>query len=154
MARKNKGTSGKKVAKRVDSHAKPTPKKAAQPSESAPEKPRMPERIREKDAGFGVIKVVIGGILFLIVGSMVLFNQAGGRENTRGDKTPGERCDETVECASGSICYSYKGGEKRCMTRCSKEKNCDLGFSCVAAAQQKRRKGLRLTDICVESDKL
>ncbi|MCP4676847.1 MAG: hypothetical protein GY854_15300 [Deltaproteobacteria bacterium] len=154
MANKKKGASGKRQATRVDAQKTKQDKKRAPASRPEPEKPRIPERISEKDAGFGVIKVVIGVIIVLILGSMVLFNQVGGRESTRGDKLAGELCEETMECATGSVCYSYKGKKKRCMTRCKDEQPCDPGFTCVSATQQKRRKGIRVTDICVEDAQL
>ena len=118
------------------------------------EKPRLPERITGKNDGFGVLKIVAGVIVALIVGSMVLFNVAGGRESSRGNKIPGEKCDNTMECTSGSICYAYKDYGMRCMKMCSKGKSCEPGFTCISATQQKRRKGVRVTDICVENVKL
>jgi len=154
MGKKKKGPSKKATAKRVSA---PAPKKKAAKVLSAalePEKPKMPERIKEKNAGVGVLKTVGGVILALIVGSMVLFNVSGGRKSARGDKILGEQCDKTAECASGTICYSYKGSKKRCMKRCSESKPCGPGFSCISATQQKRRKGVRIDDICVEDSKL
>lgn len=121
-----------------DSPAKATP----------PEKPGIPERIREKDSGFGVIKGVVGVIIALILGSTVLYNTAGGRQSERGNKAPGEPCGDTVECRSGTICYMYSDLGRQCMETCY-DGQCSAGFHCVAAATQKRRKGLRITDVCV-----
>ncbi|MCP4604308.1 MAG: hypothetical protein GY847_27940 [Proteobacteria bacterium] len=154
MGKKKKGTSGKRVVMRIDPQASKKTKKQQQRPNPEPEKTRIPERIQEKDSGFGVIKVAAGVIIALIVASMILFNQAGGQESIRGDKLPGESCQETSECAAGSICYSYKGSKKRCMTRCSPKNECNPGYTCISATQQKRRKGLRLTDICVENAQL
>lgn len=154
MGKKKKGPSKKSMAKRVipaDTRMRGVALNAAS---AEPEKPKVPERIKEKNAGFGVLKIVAGVILALIVGSMVLFNLAGGRESARGDRIVGERCDSTVECSTGSVCYAYKGGKKRCMARCGENRTCEPGFSCISSTQQKRRKGVRITDICVEDSNL
>jgi hypothetical protein len=152
MVKKKTGASGKHIVKRVDPNA--GPQEAQKPSKPEPEKPRIPQRISEKDPGFGVIKTVAAVVIALIVGSMILFNQVGGRESARGDKLPGEQCEETLECATGSICFSYKGRENRCVKRCGKEKECEPGYTCVSASEKKRRKGIRVADICVENAKL
>ena len=150
MGSKKIGKSGKRPVKRIDPEA--DKKKKIEKSKPRPvqESKQMPERIKEKDAGFGVIRIVAGVVVALIVGSMFLFNQAGGDQNARGDKIPGERCSETVECESGTVCYSYKDQEKRCMQLCDKKKECEPGYTCVSATEQKRRRGFRITDICVE----
>jgi hypothetical protein len=155
MAAKKKGNRQRNIIRHTrhqDDVVKKDKSKSAE--ESVPEKVKMPERVREKDSGFGVLKVVGAVIAVLIVGSMVLYNRAGGRETMRGDKMHGEQCQETQECKSGTICYSYKGARKRCMTTCRKDKKCDPGYNCVTAAKQKGRKGYRLTDICVEDGAL
>lgn len=113
-----------------------------------PEKPRLPERVKEKDSGFGVIKVVVGVIILLVLGSTVLFNKSGGRESQRGHKAVGERCESTVECEKGTICYAFQTKRKHCMKTCYSSK-CPEGYTCAAAASQKRRKGVRITDVCV-----
>lgn len=154
MGKKKGGTRSRKKIVRVDPNAKRSPEtKESKTASPEPTKPNLPERIQEKDAGFGVIKIIAGIIVALVIGSAVLFNRAGGRQRVRGDKLQGELCEETVECSSGSLCYSYKGEDERCMKLCSKENPCDPDQSCVTAAQQKRRKGFRLTDICVENAK-
>ncbi len=153
MASKKTKSGGKKKIKRVPV-AGQEPKKEAKKSKPEPETKRVPKRVTEKDQGFGVIKTVAGVLIALVVGSMILFNLSGGQEDTRGDKISGERCAETLECQSGSVCYSYKDAEKRCMMRCSKKTACDSGYTCVAAAQQKGRKGIRITDVCVEDDEI
>lgn len=118
------------------------------------ERPRMPERMKEKDSGFGVLKGVGLVIIALILVSTVLFNRAGGRDALRGDKLPGESCERTSECQKGTVCYAYQGEKHRCMTSCSKKQPCDPGYTCVTAASQKRRKGIRVADVCVEDDKI
>ena len=125
-------------------------------AEKAPDKerPRMPDRLKEKDSGFGVLKGVGLVIIALILVSTVLFNRAGGRDALRGDKLPGEPCEKTAECQKGSMCYAYQGDRHRCMTRCSKQNPCEPGYTCVTAASQKRRKGLRVADVCVEDAKI
>ncbi len=141
----------KKKKKKIIRQDPPGPDKGQQKSktqEPAPEKPRLPERIKEKDSGFGVIKVVVGVIIALVLGSTVLFNKMGGRESLRGHKGVGERCDATMECETGTICYDYQTKRKHCMRTCYNSE-CPEGYSCVAAATQKRRKGVRITDVCV-----
>ena len=93
-------------------------------------------------------------ISLLIVGSVVLYNRAGGNRSLRGDKMPGELCVETQECRAGTICYSYKGDKRRCMTSCYGTKQCPPGYTCVASTTQKKRKGFRVTDVCVENGSL
>lgn len=152
MGKKKTGASGKLVAKRVDPNAEPQEEKKTPKPE--PEKPRMPERIREKDpGGFGVIKTVAGIVIVLIIGSMVLFNWSGGRESARGDKVLGELCEETVECSSGTVCFPYKGQQPRCVKRCDNDKKCEPGYTCVSSSHRKR-KGIRVADICIENAKL
>lgn len=151
MAAKKKGNRQRNIVRHTGQQDDVARKDKSKPFAAAePEKAKVPERIREKDSGFGVLKVVGAVIAILIVGSMVLYNRAGGRETLRGDKMHGEQCQETQECKSGMLCYSYKGVKKRCMTTCGKDKMCDPGYKCVTAAKQKGRKGFRLTDICVE----
>ena len=79
--KKNRGGSGKIIAKREEP-AIESPKKAA----AAPaEKSRMPERVHEKDAGFGAIKIVAGVVIALIVGVAVLTRITGGAGADRGN---------------------------------------------------------------------
>lgn len=124
----------------------------AKPAAPESDEPRIAPRIKEKDGGFAVLKGVAIGIMALIVVSMVLFNRAGGQDTVRGDKLPGEQCENTVDCKKGTICYSYQGERRRCMTVCEKDRRCDPGYKCVSAADQRRRKGIRVTDICVPDD--
>ena len=153
MVKKKSGAKGKRNVIREVSGSSPKEEQKARGPE--PEKPRMPQRVQERDpGGFGVIKTVAGVVIVLIIGSVVLFNQSGGRESARGDKQPGELCEETMECASGSICFSYKGGDRRCHQRCGQDKACEPGQTCVSASEKKRRKGIRVADICVDNARL
>ena len=156
MAAKKKSSTGKK---RVVRHEAPV--KSAESSGSSTkarplekEKPRLPERLKEKDSGLGVLKAVGFVIIALVLVSTVLFNRSGGRDSLRGDKLPGESCEETVECQKGSVCYFYKDSKRHCMETCSKNRPCGPGYTCVTAASQKRRKGIRVTDVCVEDAKI
>ena len=153
MAKKKKGASGKRTAKRVNPNEESPPKQSAIKESTETEKPRMPERIREKDAGFGLIKIVVGVLIVLILGSGLLIKLVGGGEADRGNKTQGELCKTTKECARGSVCYSYKGERKRCMVTCPKGKMCDPGFTCVSAAERSGRKSTRVRAVCVEDAK-
>ena len=120
------------------------------PKEPEPKpKSELPKRINEKDSGFGVIKVVVGAIIVLILGSTAVSRIVGRQESQRGHKTVGERCENTKECRSGTICYAYKEKRKHCMETCYNSK-CKEGYTCVGAASQKRRKGIRITDVCVQ----
>ena len=148
MTTKKKGQ--KRIAKRfaAPEEALP-PKPAAEKKRPIAERAPMQSRIKESNDGFGVLKGVAVVILALIIGSAILFNRAGGREAMRGDKSPGELCENTVECAHGSICYAYGNDKPRCRTTCSKKHPCNPEETCVTAASQKRRKGIRLADICI-----
>lgn len=154
MARKKKGGySGKKAVRRVDPRAEKRiePRKQEVPE---PEKPRIAERIREKDAGFGVIKVAAGVLVVLILGSGVLLKLLGGDEAVRGDKIAGETCESTQECERGNICYSYREDAKRCMKTCPNDKDCPAGHTCTSAAERSGRKSTRVRAVCVEDSKL
>ncbi len=156
MGGSKKVTKGKRKLVRHEAQAPASDGSGGTVAEKKPEKekPRMPERLKEKDSGLGVLKGVGILIIALILVSTVLFNRAGGRDALRGDKLPGESCEKTEECQKGAVCYSYQGAKHRCMTSCSKKKPCDPGYTCVTQASQKRRKGIRVTDVCVEDDKI
>ncbi|MDJ0762934.1 MAG: hypothetical protein QNJ97_08100 [Myxococcota bacterium] len=151
---KKKKPGKKRQLSRFDGNPSQKEKKQDRPTPKGSSSPRISPRPRETGSGFGVVKIVVGLIVALIVGSMIFFNQSGGRERARGDKMPQEKCRETSECAAGSVCYSYKDDEKRCRVLCAKTKICEPGFTCVSAAKQKRRRGVRLLDICVEDARL
>ena len=143
----------KRSARRIDPEAKVRDTKPKEVKVEA-EPRRMPERIREKDSGFGVIKIVAVVIIVLIVGSGALLRLRGGDEVTRGDKIADELCESTQECEKGLICYSYKGSENRCMTTCSGGDKCEPGFTCTSAAERAGRKSTRVRAVCVENAKL
>jgi hypothetical protein len=153
--KKGKTKSGKRVARRVGEGEEIRPKQTqkAAPVEEE-EKPRIPERIQEKDAGFGVIKVVVGVIVVLILGAGVLSRMIGDDESVRGDKVQGELCESTQECAKGSICFSYGDDKRRCRVTCSKDKTCEAGFSCVSSAERSGRKSTRVRAVCIEEAKV
>jgi hypothetical protein len=142
----------KKIIRRVEirdvTGAEPKPKAEA----AGPEKPRIPERIREKDSGFGVIKTVVGIIIALVVGSTVLFKQVGRSESERGEKQLEEPCQQTSECLKGLLCYAYKNSKKQCLAACVKDK-CDDGYTCVPRSDQPKQQGRRILDICVRNAK-
>ncbi len=153
MAPKRKNQSGKRIAKRADPSDRRKP--AAKPKISAPESSGggIRERPQEKDSGFGVLKVVGGGIVVLIIVSVILVKGLGQEVSSRGDKMPGELCESTNECERGSICYDYKGEKKRCYVTCSTEKGCEPGYTCTSSTSG-RRKSARLRAVCVENAKL
>jgi hypothetical protein len=152
MGKKKRGKSGKKIARRVGPGDEPKQREAAPEPEEA--KPRIPERIREQDSGFGVIKVVVGVIVVLILGAGVLSRLVGNEESSRGDKIAGELCGSTQECQSGSICFSYGDDKKRCLVTCPKGKTCEPGYSCVSSAERAGRKSTRVRAVCVEDAKV
>ena len=154
MATKKKSDSGKRIAKRV-SPEESNPRKDDKPAASqAEEKTGVPERIQEKDSGFGTIKVIVGVIVALIIGAGVFARYTGSDEIARGDLLPGEQCDDTQDCSKGNICYAYKGGARRCYTPCTpKESNCDVGYTCTSSATMGKKK-TRLRSICVEDAKI
>jgi hypothetical protein len=153
--KKGKTKSGKRVVRRVTGAEEPQPKKKqkAAPVEEEP-KPRITERIQEKDAGFGVIKTVIGAIVVLILAAGVFSRMFGDEESLRGEKTPGEVCESTQECAKGSICFAYGEERKRCLVTCPKGKDCDPGYSCVSATERSGRKSTRVRAVCVKDAKV
>jgi hypothetical protein len=151
--KKNRGGSGKIIAKREQPVVE-EPKKAA-PAAAAPAKPRMPERIQEKDAGFGAIKVVAGIIVALIVGVMVLTRFSGGDAAERGDSGQDERCQNTQECKAGYVCQAHRNDAERCLKLCEVKnpQSCDPGYQCEPAAKQAGRKKMRLIDVCIPNAK-
>lgn len=152
--KKGKVKSGKRVARRIGPGEEiKRPKREAAPKE-VEEKPRITERIQEKDAGFGVIKVVVGVIVVLILAAGVFSRMFGGEESARGDKIAGELCESTQECASGSICFAYGGDKRRCLETCPKGEACEPGYTCVSSAEQAGRKSTRVRAVCVEDAKV
>ena len=152
MSARKKG--GKRSQKRISPTTAMPTKKERLPKPSIAQNAPMKKRIKEKNDGFGVLKGVALAILMLIVVSTILFNRAGGRDAMRGDKGTGELCEKTVECAKGSICYSYKDNRSQCLRTCSKKRPCDSEHTCITAASQKRKRGIRLADICVKNEDL
>jgi hypothetical protein len=152
-AKRNRGGSGKVVAKR-EAPAAASPKQAA-PEQKPVEKPKVTERIQEKDAGFGVIKVVAGVVIALIVGASILGRFFGGEGADRGDLGQGDRCQTTRECRSGYICHAHGDDAERCLELCDLRdaQSCEPGFTCVSTAQKSGRKKVRLTDVCVPDAK-
>jgi hypothetical protein len=146
MAAKQKGVKKKKVVRHTAETA--ILRAEAEKKEPLISKTPMSARPKEGNPGFGVLKAVAAIIAVLVVGSAILFNRAGGRESIRGDKPVGEVCEKTVECEKGSICFAYKGDRHRCMKACSKRNPCESGSTCVSAASSKR-KGIRVTEVCV-----
>ena len=82
VSKKKKSDSGKRIARREEN--KPNPKKkeqaAAVPVE---EKPSMPQRIQETDAGFGTIKIVVGAFVALMIGALILTRLSGHDDDAR-----------------------------------------------------------------------
>ena len=152
--KKNRGGSGKIIAKR-EAAAVEAPKKAA-PAAAPPEKPRMPERIQEKDAGFGTIKVIAGVVIALIIGVYVLGHFFGGDSVSRGSSGQDERCQNTQECKPGYLCHAYGGDGERCLKLCelNDPQDCEPGYQCVSTAKQAGRKKVRLTDVCIPDAKV
>jgi hypothetical protein len=151
--KKNRGGSGKIIAKREEP-AVEAPKKA----EPAPEpalKRKVPERIQEKDAGFGVIKVIAGVVIALIVGVSLLSHFFGGDDASRGSSGQDERCQSTTECKSGFICQAYAGDAERCLKLCEPDnpQSCEPGYECASSARSAGRKKMRLAAVCVPDAK-
>ena len=147
---------GIKTKKKIVRHtAETAAEKAAEPEKKEPLIPKTPisGRTKEANEGFGVLKGVAAVIAVLIIGSAILFNRAGGREASRGDKALGEACEHTEECAKGTICFEYGNDGHRCMKRCSKSNPCETGYTCMSGAASKR-KGIRVLEICVPNNEL
>ena len=134
MSKKIKGSSGKTVAKR-EAPVSTAPKKAASAAEPA-EKPRVPERIKEKEPGFGVIKIVAGLIIALIVGVSILGKFYGKPGGDRGSSGQDERCTNTQECRSGYVCEAYGDDAERCLKLCEvpDPQSCEPGYKGVSSA--------------------
>lgn len=147
--RRNRGASGKTPSKR-EAPAGDAPVKAG-PSEAPVEKKRVPERIRENEPGFGVVKVVAGVIIALIVGVSILSRLYGGAEADRGSSGQDERCENTQECRSGFICQAHGGESEHCLKLCevNDPQSCEPGYKCVSSARASGRKKVRVTAVCV-----
>lgn len=152
--KKSRGGSGKIIAKR-EAPAIVAPKKAAPAAEPA-EKSRVPERIKEKDAGFGAVKIVAGIIIALIVGVSILGRLFGGDDAGRGNAVQDELCGNTQECKAGYICQAYGSDAERCLKDCDLKnpQSCEPGHQCVSLAKQAGRKKMRLVDVCVPNAKV
>jgi len=155
-SKKKRGTSGKRGGRRVSGREKPKQQKqqeqvvkAAAPAPEA--KPRITERIQEKDAGFGLLKGILGALVVLILLAGALSRIIGEEQDERGDKLPGELCELTEECRTGSICESHQDDERRCFARCDPDANdCDPGYTCTSLAARKTRKGVRVKTVCIK----
>ncbi|MBW2276395.1 MAG: hypothetical protein JRF63_02820 [Deltaproteobacteria bacterium] len=154
MAGKKKGKtkSGKRVTRRVGEGEEPKPTKTKQ--KAAPvekeEKPRINERLQEKDAGFGVIKVVIGVIVVLILAAGAFSRIFGDEESVRGDGDQDELCESTPECAKGLRCFAYGDEKRRCLKTCPGGEKCETGYTCVSAAERSGRKKTAVRAVCVK----
>jgi len=154
--KKGKTKSGKRVAKRVGEGAVAAPKKKPQ-QKAAPveeEKPRITERIQEKDAGFGVIKVVIGVIVVLILAAGAFSRIFGDEEAVRGNGQQDELCESTPDCAKGLRCFAYGDDNRRCLKICRGDQKCEPGYSCVSSAERKGRKKTVVRAVCVPEAKV
>jgi hypothetical protein len=151
MAKKKQRNERKRTVKRhyqttnVDAKKQP-PKKNSPESD----KPRIAERFQEKDAGFGVIKMVVGILIVLILGSVIALKLSGGQDPIRGSKTQGDPCQMTKECASGSICFSYKDLRNRCLATCSETDACDPKYTCTSVVQNPGQENMRRRKVCIE----
>lgn len=152
---KSKRPGGKNVirhsAQESAPKSKPTP---TQPEEEGVEIIKARALSREKNQGFTVIKVVVGAVILLILGTAVATKIAGQQGTGRGDKLQGEKCTATVECAPGHICYAYEGDRERCMATCSPERPCQPEFTCKSNLDRKVRKGVTMHNVCVANSKL
>jgi hypothetical protein len=130
-------------------------KRAAAPSQGA-EKPRVPERIKENDPGFGVIKIVAGAVIALIVGVSILGKFYGGPDADRGSLGQDERCTNTQECRSGYVCQAHGDDAERCLKTCEVQnpQSCEPGYKCVSSAHAVGRKKVRVTAVCVPNAKV
>lgn len=154
VSRKKKSDSGKRIARREDN--KPKPKKKEQ-STAVPveEKSGMPQRIQEKDAGFGTIKIVVGVFVALMIGALILTRLSGHDEDSRGDKVQGEQCALTKECKKGYRCVQHGDDLRKCMKSCFDDESiCDPGYTCTSTSQGASRKKIKVQPVCVEDAKL
>ncbi|MCU0662467.1 MAG: hypothetical protein MUC50_09105 [Myxococcota bacterium] len=156
---KSKKTGGKIVPRRSSEKAsEPQPKHKAAPIEPADAEGadiiKVRASVREKNEGFKVIKIVLGVIILLIIGTSVATKLSGAKGSVRGDKLQGEKCEATVECAPGHICYAYQSDRARCMATCSPDKPCQPEYTCKSSLDQKVRKGVTMHNVCVLTSKL
>ena len=152
--KKGRVKSGKRVARRVTEgeEARPKPKKQVSAPVEEEKKPRITERIQEKDAGFGVIKVMIGVIVVLILAAGAFSRLVEDDDDLRGDKVQGDPCGRTDECQSGMVCRSYQDSPKQCLKLCEADDACDEGYACVTATRPGRKK-TTLKKVCVKGAK-
>jgi hypothetical protein len=149
MGKKKKGKSGKRIIKRHNPNGNPSKPELDKTPEVIDESPRISERIREDNPGFGVVKIVIISLIVLIISAGVMLKLFKGDNTARGDRAPGDACKTTIDCTSGSICFAYKETSKRCMVTCPEDKKCAPGFTCTAAAEQSGASSTRTKKICV-----
>ena len=122
----------------------------------APEKqgeaPKITPRIKEKDAGFGVIKFVVGAVIVLILGIGLFSRIYGTDQLQRGDKGQGESCQSYDECRSGFVCLSYGDHPQECLEQCSisDASSCRPGYTCVSATFKRSRKSKKVRPVCVQ----
>ncbi len=154
VSKKKKSDSGKRIARREDNKPKPKIKEQATavPVEA---KPGMPQRIQEKDAGFGTIKIAVGVFVVLMIGALILTRLSGQDEDIRGDKVHGEQCALTKECKKGYRCVQYGDDLRKCMKSCfDGDSLCDPGYTCTSTSQGTGRKNIKVQPVCVEDAKL
>ena len=153
-SKKKQSTSGKRSGRRVGARHAVEKKQAQVVKKAQPEpepKARVTERIQEKDAGFGLLKGILGTLVVLILAAGALSRIIGEDRDERGDKLPGEQCELTEECRSGSICLAHQDEERRCLMRCDPEANdCDPGYTCTSVTARKTRKGVRVRTVCIK----
>ncbi len=148
--KKGKSKGKKRVILRGTQKKEETVKKPAEEKQSV--SPRITPRIREEDAGFGVIKFVVGAVFVLILGIGLFSRIYGTAELERGDKIQGESCESYDECKSGFVCLSYGDYPKQCLERCSLDdaNTCRPGYSCVSATYKRSRKRKKVRTVCVQ----
>lgn len=114
--------------------------------------PPSMERIKEKDAGFGVLKGVAGVIIVLIVGATFLANYSGTDKTHRGEGEQGDACEKSDDCLSGHICYQYRDNPFECMELCKTDDDCADGFSCTSVSRTNKRR-VKVKNVCTEQQK-
>jgi hypothetical protein len=158
MARSKK-TGGKIVPRRAGTQQAQGPTRSKEPVVSPEDAAgtdiiKARAAVREKNQGFLVIKIVVGVLMLLILGTAVATKLSGRPSTGRGEKIQGEKCKSNVECAPGHICYSYEGDHSRCMAICSPQRPCQADYTCKSNLDQKARKGVVLHNVCVANSQL
>ena len=144
----------KKKARPASRDAAPadtTPRATVEPTGEVAERPRgVPERIREQNPGFTVLKIIGGVLIALVLLAALAPKLLGGRRSDTSTRAEiGDRCEARGDCRPGSLCVSYQGAPKICRRKCGPDSPCPPSETCTSAEDRYGRKSLRVVSYCI-----